>query len=427
MQLLRALRTVSRIESSEIRENVFLDIAGRQPVIRLVLFVYGIAKSLGISHLMVAGYGLSYFVRAQLPRHKVRWLGIAVYPNEVKQLDDLDRVMGEGWQVSRVVWQLFSLRAIFLLWGAVLRVRRMRRVLRLVRRIDATHRFMPACRVTAALFLYLRLKPWLAQQRPRAVVVTSDYSPDGAALAAAAGSLGIMRIYMPHALPSFHLPGRGLLTYELYVFDSEAMHSRFATMGATGGEVVYRGVRGQHKALQLERLREVEPCIGIFLSGFTNMAVLESTIRGLVRFEPRRILVRGHPVDFSNPDFSKLADINPLVTISRGATLEGDAEACDVILAGNTTAILETLRMGVPTVYYGKLDMITHDYNGFVADRLAPEIADVTALDLRMVEEFFSSGWVERMHYYDAAYGRDAEDLQRQVRGAIRGALGDGA
>ncbi len=415
MHLLKALRSVARTEASAVREAVFRDIANRSAVIRIVLGVHRVLRELGLSHFMVAFYGVSYFVRAVLPAGRVRWVGIGLYPNEVKQLDDLDRIMGEGWGVSRIGWKLVNLPGIF-----ALRARACMRVLRVVRRIDARYGFMPACRITVALFLYLRLKPWLAEVAPKAVVVASDYSPDGAALAGAAASLGIARVYMPHALPSSHIPGRTLLGFEAYVFDSEAMHARFASMGTIAGHVMYRGVRGAHRMMRLEGLSVSQPRIGIFLSGSTDMPALRWTIAGLNRLSPASILVRGHPVDFANPDFTGID-----AHVSKGTTLEEDAASCDLILAGNTTAILETLRMGVPTVYYSKLDNIPYDYNGFVADGLVPDLEKITLLDLTLVRRFFSAVWEKRMRYFDAAYGGDVEMLHAHVRSGLMVLVGD--
>lgn len=412
MKLLKALRRVSRIESSPIREAVFQDIAGRSVIIRGVVQVHGLCRRIGISHWMVAAYGFSHYLRASLPEKDARWLGIASFPNELRQLDDLDAVMGPGWEAARVRWRWNMQGLPALSW------KDMKRILRLVRHIDSTHRFMPACRITAALFLYVRLRSWLEAHKPRAIVVTSDYAPDAVALSAAAAQAGIVRLYVPHALPSLKIAGR-VLDFDLYLFDSEAMHSRFHSMSPITGKVIYRGVRGMHRDMLLGGLQSGKPRIGIFLSGGADVNALRNTILGIARLSPQVVLVRGHPVDFANPDFSQLHRISPLVKVSEGTTLEQDTKACDVIIAGNTTAILECLRMGVPTVYLGALDHIPHDYNGFVADGLVPEIHDASELDPVAVAAFYSEEWLQRMRYFDAAYGVDARVVKRQVRDHI--------
>ncbi|NBO17910.1 MAG: hypothetical protein EBV03_01555, partial [Proteobacteria bacterium] len=243
MQLLLALRTVSRIESSPIREEVFRDIASRSVAIRLALRVYALCRRLGLAPLLVGAYGFSYFVRLVLPDKPVRWLAVGLYANEVKELNALEALLGADAPV-RVGWRLLNgqgLRAV--------RLRRLRRLYRVVAQLERRHGFMPACRVIATLFLYLRFHGWLSAMRPQAVIATSDYSPDGAALTAAAGSLGIKRIYVPHALPSLQI-ARSMLAFDAYVFDSEAMAARFASIAPIRGEVVYRGVRGGYRLMR---------------------------------------------------------------------------------------------------------------------------------------------------------------------------------
>lgn len=414
MHLLRALRTVARMESLPAREEVFQDIARRSPLIRLVLGVYACARPLGLAPLLVGAYGFSYFLRVVLPRG-ARCLGVGFYPNELKKLAEMNALMGEGW-LANVGWKLPNgqgLRAALCGAGGAWRVYGL--TVRLVRGLS----FMAGCRVVATLFLYVRFYGGLKKLRPQAVLVTSDYSPDGAALAAAAGALGITRIYVPHALPSMYVKGRTLLDFELYILDSEAMQRRFAAMWPLSGAVVLRGVGGQMRPMQLARLDAKKPRFGIFLSGLTHMPALLALVKGLERFSPGCILVRGHPVQFVNPDFAAVGQASAAVRISRGTSLLEDADACDLIIAPNSTMFLEVLKFGVPCVYYAALDNAPHDYNGLVADGLLPEISGVEQLDMAALAAFYRQHWEARMEYFDAAYGQDAAALERRVKQAL--------
>lgn len=408
MQLLLALRAVSRIESSAIREGVFRDIASRSPAIRLALRAHALCRRLGLGPLLVGAYGFSYFVRLVLPGQRVRWLAVGLYANEVKELDALAVLLGPD-APARVGWRLFNVQGL----GAV-RLRKLRSLYRMVVHIERRHGFMPACRVMATLFMYLRFHAWLKAMQPNAVVVTSDYSPDGAALTAAAGSLGIRRVYVPHALPSLQI-GRSMLAYDAYVFDSEAMRERFSRLAPIAGEVVYRGVRGGHTLMK----RMPPGRVGVFLAGATHMEGLLAMVRALSgRFA--EVLVRGHPVDFTNPDFTQVEQAAANVRISRGQALEQDAASCTLVVAGNTTAILEVLRQGVPVVYSAQLDTIPRDYNGFVTDGLVPELVSPEALQPQAVQNFFDAAWEKRMRYFDAGYGQDAQALRTQLVAALK-------
>jgi hypothetical protein len=419
MPLLKAIRSISRLESSALRESVFQDIASRNVIIRCAVTIHRLCRRLGISHYLIGFYGLSYFVRARMPQSTPQSLATAVYPNEIKQLDDLDDLMGTA-KPMRVQWSFAHTGGWLALLGNARHLRDVARFMRLFKKIENRLSFMPACRVAEMLFLFIRFRNWLESNRVRAVIVTSDYAPDSAALTCAAASLGIARIYMPHALPSYStLTGRTLLDYEYYIFDSKAMHDRFANKGALGGQVIYRGIRGESRPLQTGRLDRPRLRFGIVLSGLTNLEVLGRTIAGLKRFSPERILIRGHPVTFANPDFSAIRQKNPEVVISSNTTLLQDADSCDLVIGGNTTAFLEILKYGIPAVYLSALDYQPDDYNGFVQDKLLLAIRSADALDPQAIKMFFTSAWEERLAYFDAAHSRDNVSLKQDVRRAL--------
>src|SRR5690606_12589116 len=110
-----------------------------------------------------------------------------------------------------------------------------------------------------------------------------------------------------------------------------------------------------------------------------------------------------------------LARLAPEVALSQGANLAADAQACDLVVAGNTTAALECLRLGTPVAYDGSLDALPRDYNGFVQDGLIPDMS-VNAPDMAAVAACYANEWEARMRYFDAAYGQDAQALRARVK-----------
>ncbi len=418
MHLLKAIRTVARLESSPERQRVFDDIARRSRTIRFALYAHRLCRLLKCSHLLVALYGLAYFVRAGLPGHTPLWLTTGIYPNEHKQLDRIDALMGQN-APARIAWsfkQKDGWRAAF---GALRHPRGVLRLLKAFKRIEARLPFMAACRVAMALFLYVRFRQWLERQTVQAVLVTSDYSPDAAALSTAAASLRIKRAYLPHALPGALMAGRTLLDYELYVFDSYAMRDRFAACSKLEGAIVYRGIHGEPYPLRCDGLMKKPLNIGIFLSAAASLNAVAETVESLARLNPALILIRGHPVQFSNPDFSAIAQAAPYVEVSSGISLAQDSKRCDLIVAGNTTAVLEVLKNGTPVVYLPTLDGTSFDYNGFVQNGLVPLISSAAELDLASVAAFYRPGWEERMQYFDAAYGQNPAALDAEVKHAL--------
>lgn len=411
MQLLLALRVVSRIESSPVRATVFEDIAGRSWVIRLVLRLYHTAQVFGLEHLLVAGYAASYYVRAVLPKSKTQVLGVGFYANELRSLHLAEGLLAPQ-KLCKVGWQLLNPAGVIALFSGT---GKWYKTWRLIKRIQQQHDFMPACRVMATLFLYIRFRQWFLAHGAQAVIVTSDYSPDGAAMTAAANVSGAKTIYIPHALPSLAIERYYMLGFDYYLLQSEAMMRRFSHWRKIDGEIFYQGVRGSYAPLQLANLDASRVKIGILLSGATRMDRLRELIISLLKqHTPEMILVRGHPVDFTNPDFSALTQIDGRVKISQGAALEEDVGACDVMISSNSTVIVDSLRMGTPTVFYDGLDDLPYDYNGLVSDGLVPAMKD-TQLDIAKVKDFFSRDWLLQMQYFDSAYAQDRAQLDEQV------------
>lgn len=419
MHLLHALRTVSRMESSSVRAMVFDDIASRSPKIRLVLRIHSLCRTLGVAHMLVGVYGVSYYIRCVLPQRSVRWLGIGCYPNELRHLDEIDRLM-QDYAPARVTWKLVHFRGVWDVIRTIPNIKKLWRFCRLVKHIERRHGFMPACRVMATLFLYIRFSQWFVAHGCNAVVTTSDYSPDGAALTCAAAQHGVKRIIVPHALPSLEVDGRSMLSFDGYVLDSNAMRARFEYFQPITGEVVYRGLESVYAPLDITGLDNHSLHVAILLSGATNLDVLRQLIHTILQQHDARILVRGHPVDFANPDFSELQHISEHVQLSRGSSLMDDVRGKDLMIAANSTVILQGLRMGVPTVFCDALDGLPHDYNGFARDGLVYELPDISVVDVRDVRVFYErEDWCVRMEYFDAGYGRDAAQMQAQVKDAL--------
>ncbi|MBY0406864.1 MAG: hypothetical protein K2Q01_04175, partial [Rickettsiales bacterium] len=100
------------MECSPVREEAFQDIASRSAIIRVVVAVFARLQRLGIGHWLVVLYGLLYFLRARLPE-KPEVLGIGFYSNELKQLDDFERISGVA--LSRVEWRLLHVQGVLAL------------------------------------------------------------------------------------------------------------------------------------------------------------------------------------------------------------------------------------------------------------------------------------------------------------------------
>jgi hypothetical protein len=71
------------------------------------------------------------------------------------------------------------------------------------------------------------------------------------------------------------------------------------------------------------------------------------------------------------------------------------------------------------------LDIVPHDFYGFLARRVVPEVPAIEALSPSKLAAFFREpDWERRFAEYDASHGRDPAELDAEVVAAFRELIG---
>lgn len=407
--LTAAVKAIAWADSLPVRVEAFMDIAGRRPLVMAVYRIHRYLHPGWLSSLMVACYGIKSYLALSLEDNRRPIIATYVFANEKRQIDFFAQCVGEG-MVEPVRYgnrQLFTRRGLGLALGAAMHAGRLRRYLRLAHRLNRRLSFMPACRTLSAVGLYARFLNELRRTRPQAVVVAADYSPDGLALSWAARRLGIATILMCHSFPTPDIP-RLRLRYSLSALYGEKMVRMYEKTGPVTGAVVLRDIEGLYRPMQAQALKPQGMTIGIFLSAPLNEAGLARTVaEAQMALNPGRIIIRKHPEILNSVNLGALAGPYPNLEVTFGTPMEHDLHRCDMVIIGNSSAVLQVLKYGVPCLYTPQLEHSPEDFMGFVRGRIVPTYGSAADLNAEAIRAFYTQEeWVRRFAEYDHRYGQ---------------------
>ena len=419
-----AVSIVAQKDSGRFRQQVFSELAGRRLTIRCICGLHRILGTGVLSTLLVSLYGVHSYLSVPRQSGTVPIVGVYAYRNEHRQFEYVRRCLrGLALGLFKLSkWRPFNpLHGLVFLWslrhwGLV------RRSYRLIASHNAEGDFLVACRVASTVGFYLRFKTLLKECEPKAVLVSSDSNPYAMGLVYAARQAGLKTIYINHG----HIPDQPpVLDFDLSILDGEALLDVYRAVGEVRGDVVFKGVEGIYRELDLGKLETSRPTVGIF----TSLVMDWDRFRDLVesvreRLNPSQILIRFHP----NRVIREWAAVRwavrqPDVRVSMGEkVLLQDAKLCDVVLAGNSSCHLSLLRYGVPTFYVAGLDQVPHDFYRFLELGIVPAFDKVEAVDLPKLATFYGDPqWSERFTFFDAGY--PGKDLSVRVGDAVLGVV----
>ena len=165
---------------------------------------------------------------------------------------------------------------------------------------------------------------------------------------------------------------------------------------------------------------------GIFLCKEVNERRLRALVESLLN-NPRvsRILVRPHPTNLwvnlhAEPGAWAAARNNPRLRFSSGGSLSSDLEASDIVLAGNSSVLVEAVTAGRPSGYISGLDYGSPDLHAFVARGLIYPIDDKLSFDPAAMLRFYQQpGWTDTLRFF-ANIDEDEESVAARVGAAMR-------
>jgi len=239
-----------------------------------------------------------------------------------------------------------------------------RHIFKLVRRLHRRHEFFRVLRVIEFIAYYTRYFE-IFQTGGFKLAVTSNHSnPHGLAFNLAARKRNIPVVLITHGMPVRPV---ALLTYDLAVVHCEAARQTYLEEGCRIFRVLVHGRRRHYRPMPSERLPE-RLTVGIFLCKEVNEACLKDTVAGLLR-QPKvaRILIRPHPKNLWRGLNEWIATHNDArVGLAAGHSVLGDIESVSIVLAGNSSVLVDAVTAGRPSGYVFGLDYGPQDLHHFV-------------------------------------------------------------
>lgn len=421
-ELERACEIVAEKDVQPLRRALFRRLAEQRPTVRAALATWDRLGKGSSRAAFVAAYAAKSFLDPRLPDRECDIVAAWQYANERRQVETLARLVPE-----------LRLACVTLGPTALLSLTRWRELVAppraghgawtLLERFARRGDFLVAARVAGTIGHYLRMRSFLEQSPARAVLVSSDANPFPLALVCAARELGKKTCFVTHG----HVAdGPPPLDFDLSLLDGPAVREVYARAGPIRGRVAFKGSEGFVRRMDPSRVRRGVRTLGVFLSILVDWRrVSEVLARLRAELRPERVVLRLHP----NREMRHSGWAGPLdlggVRVSDGdRTLVADAEACDLVAAGNSSAHLSVLKLGVPTLYVPELDELEPDYYRFVAEGIvAPK--PTGPLDLEQIATFYEGpGWMARFARFDAGYPDSQARCDNEVATELRRLVG---
>jgi hypothetical protein len=243
-----------------------------------------------------------------------------------------------------------------------------RRIFRIARRMHRRFEFFKVLRVVELVACYARYLS-IFQNGRFAVAITSNHSnPHGIAFNLAARKCGVPVVLISHGMPVRPV---AKLAYDLALVHCEAARHTYLEEGCELKRVLVHGRQKDHKSMPAGPL-PARLAVGIFLCKDVNERRLREVAENLLgNSRVSSVLVRPHPTNLWLGLDAWIASRNDKrLRRSSGTSVSADLAESDIVLAGNSSVLVEAVTAGRPSGYVPGLDHGSPDLHKFVATGL---------------------------------------------------------
>ena len=322
-------------------------------------------------------------VRAGNGRDGAIW--IARLSNERRAIEPLPRLLSElGWSELRFRRRPDGAAFLALVRGLG---SNWRSIFRLARRLHRRYEFFKVLRVAELIGYYSRYLDVFRSGRFRLAITSNHSNPHGVAFNLAARKCGVPVVLITHGMPVRPV---ARLSYDLAVVHCEAARQTYLEEGCRIDRVFIHG-RRQHHAQMPAGPPPARLTVGIFLCKDVNEERLRAVTERLLE-DPRisSILLRPHPKNLWMRFDEWIASRNePRLRRGHGVTVFRDIRESDIILAGNSSVLVDAVTAGRPSGYVPGLDCGPPDLHEFVARGLIYPMDDNLSFDPAAMLRFY--------------------------------------
>lgn len=417
--LCRGIKSILRCDEAEVISGIARYVVSQHGSLRLLSALIERTRQTSVPGVVALVGGLKSFLAVHPIDSGDRSDGavwIARLGNERRAIEPLAQSLPElGWTELKFRWRpdAAALSALARSLGTT-----SRRIFRMARLLDRRYEFYKALRVVELIAYYARYLDIIKNGRFNLAVTSNHSNPHGIAFNLAARKCGVPVVLITHGMPVRPV---ARLSYDLAVVHCEAARQTYLEEGCRMDRVFMHGRRQDHAPMPAGLLPE-RLAVGVFLCKDVNEERLRALIERLLG-DPRvsRILVRPHPTNLWTGLDTWIASRNDArVRRNSSGPVFRDLEASDIVLAGNSSVLVEAVTAGRPSGYVPGLDYGSPDLHAFVARGLIYPIDDDLGFDPDAMLRFYQRpGWPTVLRLF-ANIDEDEASVAAQVGAAIR-------
>lgn len=414
--LYRGVKNILRCDEAEVVRGIARYVISQHGSLRLLSALIERARQTPLPGVVALIGGIKSFIEPHPGGCSDGTAWVARFGNERRAIEPLLALFPElDWSELKFRWppDAGSLALLARSLGSTAR-----RILRLARLLERRYEFFKVLRAVELIAYYARYLSIFKGGRFRLAVTSNHSNPHGIAFNLAARKCGVPVVLITHGLP---VPPVAKLSYDLAVVHCEAARQIYLEAGCRMGQVFTHGRRRQYAPMPVDSLPE-RLTVGIFLCKDVNEQRLRALLdRLLADRRVSRVLVRAHPTNLWVGLDSWIASRNDSrVQRSASGPVSNDLKASDIILAGNSSVLVEAVTAGRPSGYAQGLDYGSADLHGFVALGLIYPIDDKLDFDPEAMLNFYKrQGWSCVLRQF-ANVDEDEESVSMRVGAALR-------
>jgi hypothetical protein len=385
--LYRGIRGILRCDEAEVVEGIARYVMSQHAALRRGSALMERARGTPIPPLTALLGGLVRFleVRSLVCTEGAVW--VARLGNERRAIEPLIALLPEmNWSELKFRFRPDA-AGISDLYALPRKLHSWRRIFKLVRRLHRRYEFFKVLRVVDLIGFYTRYLKIFRAGRFQLALMSSHSNPHGIAFNLAARRTGVPVVLITHGMPVRPVAP---LAYDLAVVHCEAARQTYLEEGCRMPRVLIHGRRQAYAKMPAAPLPE-RMSVGIFLCKDVNETLLRALVERLLK-HPRvsRILIRPHPKNLWLGLEAWVESLNEeRLRLSRGGAVSNDLEETEVVLAGNSSVLVEALTAGRPSAYVPRLDYGPTDLHAFVARGLVYQFDEESGFEPDAILRFY--------------------------------------